>query len=102
MARIKKGDQIKIISGKDKGKVGKVVKVMLGDERLIVEGLNLVKKHVRPRRAGEKGQIIEVPRSIHISNIMFVCSKCGKPTRIGYIIRDNKKYRMCKKCQNEI
>ncbi|MDP1629161.1 MAG: 50S ribosomal protein L24 [bacterium] len=100
--KIKKGDQVKIVSGKDNGKAGKVVKVIPKSERAIVEGLNLVKKHVRPRRAGEKGQIIEVPRSIHISSVMFVCSKCGKPTRIGYMIREGKKYRICKRCRNEI
>lgn len=98
---ILKGDQVKIISGKDKGKIGKVIKVMPKKMQVIVEGLNLVKKHVRARRAGEKGQIIEVPRPLHVSKVMIVCSKCGKPTRVGYLIKEDKKYRVCKKCENE-
>jgi len=100
--KIRKGDQVKIISGKDKGKSGKVIKAMPKKSLVIVEGLNLVKKHVRPRRSGEKGQIIEVPRPLHISKTMIVCRQCGKPTRIGYAFRDDKKYRICKKCKNEI
>jgi len=100
--KIRKGDQVKIISGKDKGKSGKVIKAMPGNRMVVVEGLNLVKKHIRPRRAGEKGQAVEVPRPLHASKTMIVCSKCGKPTRIGYITKDGKKYRLCKKCGNEI
>lgn len=100
--KIKKGDQVKIISGKDKGKSGKVIKTMPGNHLAVVEGLNLVKKHIRPRRAGEKGQTVEVPRPFHISKIMIICPQCGKPVRVGHAVGDNKKYRICKKCKNEI
>lgn len=100
--KIKKNDQVKIISGKDKGKSGKVLHVFPSLERVIVEGLNLHKKHSKPRREGEKGQRIEVPAKINISNVMLVCPKCGKNTKVGYKIVEKNKFRFCKKCQAEI
>ena len=100
--KIKKGDQIQIIAGKDKGKVGKVLRVIPGNLRIVVEGLNLIKKHMKPKKGGEKGQRIEVPASINISNVMLVCPSCQKSTRIGIAFEDGKKYRVCKKCQKKI
>lgn len=102
MLKIKKNDQVKIIAGKDKGKVGKVLRVFPSQEKIIVEGLNLCKKHMKPRKEGEKGQRIEIPAKFNISNAMIVCSKCGKETRVGYKLVENKKFRFCKKCQAEI
>ena len=99
---IKKNDMVKIISGKDNGKTGKVVKVFPLKERAVVEGINLYKKHVKPKKEGEKGQVITVPRSVHISNIQLICPACGKPTRIGYVIEDKNKSRVCKKCKSRI
>ncbi len=99
---IKKNDTVKIISGKDKGKTGKIIKIFPLKERAVVEGINLYKKHVKPKKEGEKGQVITVPRSIHISNVQLICSACGKPTRIGYIIEDGNKSRVCKKCKSRI
>jgi large subunit ribosomal protein L24 len=99
--KIKKGDTVSIISGKDRGKKGKVLKVLPQKERILVEGISLRKKHQKARRAGEKGQIIEMPSSIHISNAELICSRCGKATRIGYKIVDKKKFRICKKCSQE-
>ncbi len=97
--KIKKGDKVKIIAGKDQGKEGKVLVIFPEKERLTVEGLNLVVKHMRPRRSGEKGQRIQFPSSMRASNILLVCSKCNKPTRVGYKILENKKkVRMCKQC----
>ncbi len=93
---------VKIISGKDNGKTGKVVKVFPLKERAVVEGINLYKKHVKPKKEGEKGQVITVPRSVHISNIQLICPACGKPTRIGYVIEDKNKSRVCKKCKSRI
>ena len=87
--KIKKGDQIQIIAGKDKGKAGKVLRVIPGNLRIVIEGLNLIKKHMKPKKGGEKGQRIEVPASINISNVMLVCPKCGKLTRVGFKV--NKK-----------
>jgi len=100
--KIKKNDQVKIISGKDKGKTGKVLTVLPEENRLLVEGLNLIKKHVRPKKQGEKGQRVEVPGKIGISKVMLVCPKCGKSTRIGFRVADEKKYRICKKCNSEV
>jgi len=99
--KIKKGDQVLIISGKDRGRKGKVLKSLPKEERIVIEGINLRKRHLRPKRAGEKGQIIEIPAPIHVSNVKLVCSKCGKATRVGYRIIERTKYRICKKCGQE-
>ena len=100
--KIKKGDTIIVISGKDKGKKGKILQVFPKDNRIVVEGINLRKKHVRPRRQGEKGQTVEMPSPFQVSNIKIICTKCKKPTRIGYKLQENgKKYRVCKKCGQE-
>lgn len=100
--KIHKGDQVLIISGKDRGKKSKVLKSSPKEGRVLVEGVNLRKKHVRPRRAGEKGQIIEIPAPVHVSNLKLICSKCGKAVRAGYQIKERKKHRICKKCGQEI
>lgn len=100
--RIKKGDTVLIISGKDKGKKGKILEVLSKEEKILVEGVNLMKKHQKPKKTGEKGQIIQLPKPIDVSNVKLICLKCGKPTRIGYKIVEKKKYRTCKKCGQEI
>lgn len=100
--KIRKNDQVLIISGKDKGKKGKVIKVLPKESRIIVEGVNLRKKHVRPKRAGEKGQIVLIPGKIDVSNVKLICPKCAKATRVGYKIKDKRKFRICKKCKQEI
>ena len=99
---IKKGDIVKVISGKDKGKTGKVLKTIPSGGRVVVEGINLYKKHVRPKREGEKGQVVELPRSLDASNVMLVCSACGKTTRVGYSIEGGSKSRICRKCKSRI
>ena len=100
--KIRKNDQIQIISGKDRGKRGKVLRTMPAEEKVVAEGLNLVKRHRRPRKSGEKGQRVEVPAPVDISNVMLICGHCGKPTRVGYRITDSGKHRVCKKCKSEI
>ena len=106
--KIKKGDKVKIISGKDKGKTGKVLQVFVSRKRVSVEGLNLLIKHMRPRKQGEKGQRIEFPAPVAASNLMLVCPKCSKPARVGYKITKSektgktKKYRVCRKCKQTI
>lgn len=100
--KIKKGDIVKITAGKDKGKTGKVLRVFPNEQKIIVEGRNLVKKHSKPKREGEKGQRVEIPAKINISNLMLVCPKCGKATKAGYRITDKNKFRVCKKCKSEI
>jgi large subunit ribosomal protein L24 len=100
--KIRKGDQIQIISGKDRGKRGKVMRAIPAAGKIVVEGLNLVKRHKRPRKGGEKGQRIEVPSPVSISNVMIVCPNCGKLARIGHKITKENKIRICKKCGSEI
>jgi large subunit ribosomal protein L24 len=102
--KIKSGDKVKVLAGKDKGKTGKVLQVFPSRRRASVEGINLLIKHLRPRRQGEIGQRVEFPAPMDLSNLAVICPKCGKPTRIGYkmIEQSNgkkKKFRMCKKCQ---
>lgn len=100
--KIKKGDNVIIISGKDKGKKGKVNKALPSKNKIIVEGINIVKKHRRPRRESEKGQIIEIPSPINISNVKLICPKCAKVVRVGYKLTESGKFRICKKCGQEI
>ncbi len=103
--KIKKNDIVKMLAGKDSGKTGKVLQVLPSEEKVIVEGLNLMKKHVRARREGEAGQRLELPRKVTISDVMLICPKCSKATRVGYKVskeKDVKKARICKKCKSEI
>ncbi|MEK7636017.1 MAG: 50S ribosomal protein L24 [Patescibacteria group bacterium] len=100
--KIKKNDTIKIISGKDRNKIGKVIKVIPDKNKVLIEGLNLYKKHVRPKREGEKGQTVLVSRPLNISNIMVICQSCGKAVKIGYSVKNAIKTRICKKCGMKI
>lgn len=100
--KIKKNDTVKMLAGKDQGKTGKVTRSFPAVGKIIVDGLNVVKKHVRPRKEGEKGQRVELPRRIPVSNVMLVCPKCGKGTRVGFKISGENKARICKKCNAEI
>lgn len=100
--RIKKGDTVKVLSGNDKGKTGEVLEVIPKTEKIIVKGINVRKKHVKPRKQGEEGGIIPVECAIHSSKVSVVCSKCGKATRIGYEIKKDAKVRICKKCGAEL
>ena len=100
--KIKKSDMVIIISGKDRGKKGKVLNVFPKERKLLVEGANIRKRHVRPKKSGEKGQIVESPIPFFASNVKLICPKCGKPTRVGYKIVNKKKHRACKKCGQEI
>lgn len=96
MAKIKKGDTVKILAGKDIGKTGKIISVK--NQKVTVEGLNVYKKHVRPKRQGEKGQIVQVVRPINISNVALVCESCRKSVRVGYRLDGKSKFRYCRKC----
>lgn len=101
--KIKKSDKVKIMAGKDRGKEGKVLQVFPDENKIVVEGLNLAVKHMRPRRSGEKGQRIQFPAPQNASKVLLVCVKCGKPTRVGYKILENgKKARMCRQCKEII
>ncbi|MFH0969546.1 MAG: 50S ribosomal protein L24 [Patescibacteria group bacterium] len=100
--RIRKSDQVQIMSGKDRGKSGKILRVVSEKSRVVVEGLNLIKKHAKPKKSGEKGQRIEIPASISISNVILICPKCGKLARIGFKVNKGEKSRICKKCKSDI
>jgi len=100
--KIHKGDTVKIISGNDKGKQGKVIAVFPRGGKIVVEGVNIKKKHVRPRGAGKKGELVRVPAPLVASRAALVCPQCGKPVRIGYRLQDGKKGRACKKCGAEL
>ncbi|MBI4276627.1 50S ribosomal protein L24 [Candidatus Uhrbacteria bacterium] len=101
--KIKKGDTVKMLRGKDRGKSGKVLRALPNEERVVVEGANLLIRHRRPRRQGEKGQRIQFPRAVSVSSVIYVCPKCARSVRLGYKILENKnKVRICKKCNGEV
>ncbi|OGY46752.1 MAG: 50S ribosomal protein L24 [Candidatus Buchananbacteria bacterium RIFCSPLOWO2_01_FULL_46_12] len=101
--RIKKGDKVKVLAGKDKGKTGKVLQVFLERQRVSVEGVNLLFKNMRPRKQGERGQRIQFPAPIIAANVALVCPKCGQVTRIGrQLAEGKKKVRICRKCKSVI
>lgn len=99
--KLKKGDQVKILSGKDKGKEGKIEHVLGKDKRVFVAGANLYKRHVR-KQGDNQGGIIDIPKSYDISNISLICPNCNKVTRVGYKTTGDTKSRICKKCGKEI
>jgi len=96
--KLKKGDNVIVLSGNDKGKTGEILEIIPSTQKVIVKGVNIRKKHVKPRKAGEEGGIIPSEYPIHSSKVNVVCPKCGKASKIGYIIEDGKKVRVCKKC----
>lgn len=99
--KIKKGDKVKIILGKDRGKEGKVEHVLGKKNRVFVSGVNLYKRHVKKHKDLEGG-VIDIPKSLEISNVTLICPSCNKTTRIGYKMQGETKVRICKKCQKEI
>lgn len=105
--QIKKGDNVIVITGKERNKQGKVLRVWRLEDKVLVEGVNSKKKHQRPRREGEKGQIIDLPHPIHLSNVLLYCASCRQGVRMGAKITstgraNQKKIRICKKCSKEI
>ncbi len=99
---IKKNDIVTVIAGKDKGKTGKVMRVIPKSSRAVVEKINVAKRHLKPSQQNRQGGILDKEMPIHVSNLKLVCTKCTDPTRVGYkILEDNRKVRFCKKC-NEI
>ena len=100
--KIKINDNVKVLSGKEAGKTGRVVQVFPAEKKLVVEGLNIITKHLRAPRRGEPGRIIELSGPIFQSKVMLVCPKCGKPTRVGAKLEGSIKKRQCRKCQEVI
>lgn len=99
MSKLKKNDTVMVITGKDKGKTGKVLRVLPREGRAIVEGLNFIKKHTRKTREDQTEGIIQKERPIRFSNLMLYCTRCSRPTRIGIdILKDGSKARKCRKC----
>ncbi|MFH1291587.1 MAG: 50S ribosomal protein L24 [bacterium] len=105
--KLKTGDKVEVIAGKDRGKSGKVIQVFskqgrFQQSKLVVEGLNIIKKHMKSNKRGEKGQILELSAPINASNAVLVCPKCSNKSKIGYKIEGKTKQRVCKKCQEAI
>ena len=98
MLKVKKGDTVKVLSGNDKGKTGEVLEVIPKTQKIIVKGINIKKKHMKPRRQGEEGGIISMEFQIHMSKVNVVCPKCGKAVRVGFKIDKDNKVRVCKSC----
>jgi large subunit ribosomal protein L24 len=95
--KLKKEDNVEIISGKDKGKRGRILKILRDKDRVVVEGVNIVKKAKKRRNQQDRGGIVEIEAALHSSNVQIVCKKCG-PTRIGYKLENDGKIRICRKC----
>lgn len=100
---IKKNDTVLVVIGKEKGKRGRVLSIYPSKDQLLIEKINMIKKHMKPSRKYTQGGIIEKEAPLHISNVMLICPKCNKPTRIGNsLLQDGMKVRMCKKCREVI
>jgi large subunit ribosomal protein L24 len=103
--KIRKGDKVLVIAGKDKGTQGEVLQTAPRVKKVLVEGVNLVKKHIKAqetKKGGKVGQRIELPTFINVSNVKLVCPNCGKAARVGYEVTDKGKFRVCKKCGKRI
>lgn len=100
--KVKKGDLVKMLSGKDRNRQGKILKAFPALNKVLVEGLNVVKKHRKAKRRGEKGERISLPVPVDVSKVQLVCPKCSKLTRLGSKMVGDKKFRVCKKCGAEI
>ena len=95
---VRTGDTVIVINGKDRGKTGKVMQVSPSEGKVIVEKVNVVSKHVKPRKMGEPGGILQAESALYADKVQLICPKCGKPARVGHVIENGKKMRVCKKC----
>ncbi len=100
--KIKKGDKVKVIYGKDRGREGKVERVYKNSRRVLIPGINIYKKHVKKSDQFPQGGVVELPRPLDVSKVMFVCPKCKSPARLGYDFKGDRKVRICKKCGSEV
>ena len=96
--RIRKGDNVQVLSGNDKGKTGEILEVIQKEDKVVVKGVNVRKKHVKARKQGDESGIIPVECAIPASKVNVVCPKCGKVTKVGYTVEKEEKVRVCKKC----
>lgn len=100
--KFKKGDKVKIIVGKDSGREGKIEKVYSKQNKVLIPAVNIYKKHIKKNEQMPKGGVVELPRPIEVSNIVFVCPKCGKTAKLGFKVEKNKKFRICRKCKSKV
>lgn len=100
--KIKKGDKIKVIAGKDRGREGTIQTVYKNQSKVLINGINIYKKHIKKNEKMPQGGVVELPRALDISKVMLVCPSCGKITRVGYKMSENKKIRICRKCKSKI
>lgn len=100
--KIKTNDKVKVVRGKDSGKEGKVIQVFGSENKVVVEGVNLMKKHARSRKSGDKGQVIELSAPLRVENVMMLCPRCNRTARVGYKMDGDKKKRVCHKCHEFI
>lgn len=99
---VRRGDTVRVIAGKDKGKQGKVLRAFPEKQRVVVEGVNKIKKHTRPSQKQPQGGILEIEGTVHVSNVMLVCPGCGEATRVGHVREDGVRLRVCKKCGKQV
>ncbi len=100
---LKKNDQVEVITGKDKGRVGKILRVLMDQDKVVVERINMIKRHTKPTEMNQQGQIVDKEAPIHVSNIQLICPECTKTGRIGKkILEDGTKVRFCKNCGESI
>lgn len=97
--KVKKGDTVRLLRGRDAGKTGKIIRVWPPQRRVLVEGVQMVQRHIRPKRAGEKGQRLAVAATLPVSNVQLICPSCKRGTRVGIKRQGSERWRICKKCQ---
>ncbi|MBN2144882.1 MAG: 50S ribosomal protein L24 [Candidatus Aureabacteria bacterium] len=103
VTKLKKNDEIRVIAGKDKGKTGKILKIFKETNRVLVQGINFIKKHKKPTQNDRQGGIVQEERPIHLSKVMLLCSSCKKPTRVGRkFMESGEKIRFCKMCNADL
>jgi large subunit ribosomal protein L24 len=101
--KLKKGDQVIVLKGKDKGRKGKIEKIFPKIGKILIPGINLYKRHTKPQGEGKPGGIIDIVKPLRVQNVALVCPKCGKPTRVGYQVdKTGNKTRICRKCNSNI
>lgn len=102
ITKLKKGDEVKVVAGKDKGKTGKIEKVLSKQAKVLVSGVNQYKRHMKARSQNQKSEIITLTKPLPVANVALVCPKCHVPTRIGFLMEKDKKVKVCKKCKKTI
>jgi len=102
VGKLKKGDTVQVIQGKESGKRGKVLRVLAEDRRVVVERVNFIKRHVKPSQKNPQGGVIEREAGIHVSNVKLVCPSCGQAARVGVRVEADGRIRFCKKCHNQV